>query len=64
MEIFQLFEDLTSVETPPPMGRCTYVLTIIIHNPKYFGQFLMVLLETFTTGLIFVRQLLPLVPIV
>ena len=39
------------------MGRCMYVLTIITNNPKYLDQFLMVLLETFTTGLIFARQL-------
>ena len=38
------------------MGRCMYVLTIITHNPKYLDQFLMVLLETFITGLTFVRQ--------
>ena len=35
IEIFQLFEDLCFVETPPLMGRCMYVLTIITHNPKY-----------------------------
>ena len=40
----------------PLMGRCMYVLTIITHNPKYLDQFLIVLLETFTTGLIFARQ--------
>ena len=28
-----------------------------IHNHKYFDQFLMVLHATFTTGLVFVRQL-------
>ena len=39
------------------MGRSMYVLTIITHNPKYLDQFLTVLLETFTTGLVFVRQL-------
>ena len=33
-----------------------YVLTIITHNPKYLDQFLIVLLETFTTGLVFARQ--------
>ena len=27
-----------------------------IHYPKYLDQFLMILLETFTTGLIFARQ--------
>ena len=27
------------------------------HTPKYLDQFLTVLLETFTTGIIFVRQL-------
>ena len=26
------------------------------HNPKYLNQFWMVLHETFTTGLVFVRQ--------
>ena len=40
----------------PLMGRCMYVLTIITHNPKYLDQFLMVLLKTLTTGLVFVRQ--------
>ena len=39
------------------MGRCMYVLTIITHNPKYLDQFLIVLLETFTTWLVFARQL-------
>ena len=38
-------------------GSQPYVSTIITHNPKYLDQFLMVLLETFTTGLIFVTQL-------
>ena len=37
-------------------GSQPYVSTIIIHNPKYLDQFWMVLHETFTTGLIFVRQ--------
>ena len=32
------------------------VSTIITHNPKYLDQFWMVLHETFTTGLVFVRQ--------
>ena len=34
-----------------------YVSTIITHNLKYLDQFWMVLHETFTTGLIFARQL-------
>ena len=38
-------------------GSQPYVSTIITHNPKYLNQFWMVLCETFTTGLIFVRQL-------
>ena len=38
------------------MGGCMYVLTIITHNPKYLDQFLTVLLETYTTGLVFARQ--------
>ena len=38
-------------------GSQPYVLSIITHNPKYLDQFLIVLLETFTTGLVFVRQL-------
>ena len=37
-------------------GSQPYVSTIITHNPKYLDQFLIVLLETFTTGLVFVRQ--------
>ena len=39
------------------MGGCMYVLTIITHNPKYLDKFLVVLLETFTTELVFARQL-------
>ena len=38
-------------------GSQPYVLTIITHNLKYLDQFWMVLHETFTTGLIFARQL-------
>ena len=34
-----------------------HVSTIITHNPKYLDQFWMVLRETFTTGLVFARQL-------
>ena len=37
-------------------GSQPYVSTIITHNFKYLDQFWMVLHETFTTGLIFVRQ--------
>ena len=37
-------------------GSQPYVLTIITHNPKYLDQFLIVLLETFTTGLVVARQ--------
>ena len=37
-------------------GSQPYVSTIITHNPKYLDQFWIVLHETFTTGLIFVRQ--------
>ena len=59
-DISILLEDSTSVETPP-MGGCVggwvdgWVETT--HYPKYLDQFLTILLETFTTGLIFVRQL-------
>ena len=38
-------------------GSQPYVLTIITHYPKYLDQFLIVLHETFTTGLVFARQL-------
>ena len=38
-------------------GSQPYVLNIITHNPKYLNQFWMVLHETFTTGLVFARQL-------
>ena len=37
-------------------GSQPYVLIIITHNPKYLDQFWMVLYETFTTGLVFVRR--------
>ena len=57
IEIFQLFEDLLFVETSPLMGGYVYVLTIITYHPKYLDEFLTVLLETFTTGLVFARQL-------
>ena len=39
------------------MGRCMYVLIKTTHYPKYLNQFLTVLLETFTTGLVFARRL-------
>ena len=32
-------------------GSQPYVLTIITHNPKYLDQFLIVLHETFTSGM-------------
>ena len=32
-------------------GSQPYVLTIITHNPKYLDQFLIVLCETFTSGM-------------
>ena len=35
------------------MGRSMYTSTIITHNPKYLDQFSTILLETFTTWLIF-----------
>ena len=38
-------------------GSQPYVSTIITHNLKYLNQFWMALRETFTTGLVFVRQL-------
>ena len=38
-------------------GSQPYVSTIITHNPKYLDQLWMVLHKTFTTWLIFVRQL-------
>ena len=37
-------------------GSQPYVSIIITHDPKYLDQFWMVLHETFTTGLVFVRQ--------
>ena len=40
----------------PTYTQMYVCLTIITHYPKYLEQFLMVLLETFTTGLIFARQ--------
>ena len=39
-------------------GYQPYVLIETTHYPKYLDQFLTVLLATFTTGLIFVRQLM------
>ena len=38
-------------------GSQPHVLTIITQNPKYLDQFWMDLHETFTTGLVFARQL-------
>ena len=32
-------------------GSQPYVLTVSTHNPKYLDQFLMVLCETFTSGM-------------
>ena len=37
-------------------GSQNYVSIIITHNPKYLNQFWMVLHETFTMWLVFVRQ--------